>query len=542
MIATAIGLTVYFASAPAVLAASGPVEVVRQGIEITVFNEVETPGPALFMPLVPEVMNMPISLAQGSPRQNRMVQQESVQQVNFGGRGPQSPVRSGMALVKDRRLVLNLRAGDNEVRFTDVASTIDPTSVRFISDTDPLGTSVVEQNFEYDLASADALLKRYIDKQVKCVAKDGAELAGYLCSYDDGSIVLAATPAPASGSDRKTQTVSRNTLRAVRLAEVPRDLFVKPTLVWTLRTQRPGRHDTTLSYVCGQAKWDADYVAIVTPGDMETGDRIDLQGWVTVDNRTGATYDNAKIKLIAGDVNRVVDPWAVIPQERNFRGSGVRQELWFGRMDVGDAVKQLEEKAFFEYHLYTLSAPSTVKDQQIKQLRLLGARDVKATRRYVARGIMESGPLDVVASLEFKNEQEQGMGMPLPKGRARLMQRDTDGDFVLIGEKPLDHTPKNEEIEWSIGQAFDVAAERRVTHVQRPGYRRETQTIELRMRNHKDGPIQGRFAELLIGGRNWTISQTSDPWTREAVSTIHFDFVLGANAEKTITYVVDYRW
>jgi len=450
-----------------------------------------------------------------------------------------------MALVKDHRIVLNLRAGDNTVWFTDVAATIDPTSVRFWSETDPIGTKVVEQNFEYDLATAGAILKRYLDRKITCVLKDGKQHEGFLCSHE-GDIVLADKPPSDSGQMRKTESISRDQIRAVQMPDVPKDLFVKPTLVWKIRTQRPGQHETTLMYACGHADWQADYVVAVTPGGRGEKDQLDLQGWVTIDNRTGSTYKDAGIKLIAGDVNRVPDPWAVV-QVEPVSVSG--DMLWSvnGHVDFffsKIAEKEFIEKSFFEYHLYTLSAPSTVKDQQIKQLKLLKAEGVKALRRYVldSPAGSDESHRHVSVVLEFKNEKDNKLGMPLPKGRVRIMQRDPDGDMQLINTTEIDHTAKDEEMKLIIGTAFDVAAERAEMNMTRPGHRQETRTIRLRMRNHKDETIQARFVERLVPNRNWEITLTSDPWTREDVSTIHFDFTLEPDAEKEITYTVDYQW
>ena len=203
MIATAIGIIWYFASGSAAIAQPAAIQVIQQHVEITVFNEIETERATLFSPT-----------------------------SALSGRWP-GRHRDGMILVKDHRIVMNLREGDNWVRFTDVAATIDPTSVRFVSETDPWDTVVVEQNYEFDLASADALLKRYIDKQITCVPKDNAhgDIAGYLCSYDNANLVLADAPPREDGGDRKTQTVARATLQAIRMADMPKDLYTKPTLI-----------------------------------------------------------------------------------------------------------------------------------------------------------------------------------------------------------------------------------------------------------------------------------------------------------------------
>ncbi len=240
---------------------AGPIVVQRQGVELTIFSAAETDGETLYMPLAP-------------PRRR-------------------GPTLTGQALVKDRRLILNLKAGDNVVRFTDVAATIDPTSVRFESRTDPLGTHVVEQSFEYDLATADALLKRYLDRRVTCVGKDGEERSGYLVSFDGQTIVLAA--APGQKQERGTESLSRAALKAVRLEDMPSDLVVRPTLVWKLRTRTPGKHETLLTYICGFVKWQADYVVLVTPGKDGQPELLDVSAWVTIDNTSGSAYPDASL-------------------------------------------------------------------------------------------------------------------------------------------------------------------------------------------------------------------------------------------------------
>lgn len=548
MLAIVVGIIVWhWAGGPVVVAATESIRVEPVDVEVTAFNEVETQGVPLFMPLRQYDSVAGAFDDQGEYQsadvpdfvQREMTQPEYQQFVQMRMGRWMPTVRSGMALVKDRRIVLNLKAGDNVVRFTDVAAAIDPTSVRFVSLTDPTGTVVVEQNFEYDLATADALLTRYVDKQVTCVTKTGESFAGYLCSYEPSSLVLAESPPREDRGDRKTQTIAREALAAIRLPDVPKDLCTKPTLVWTLRTQRPGRHDTVLSYVCGDVKWEANYVVVIAPGPREQGDRLDWQGWVTMDNRSGATYRDAKIKLIAGDVNRVVDPWAVQPRPEIIVGSPLRA-LHALNARVDFLSPSMDEKSFFEYHLYTLSFPSTVRDQQIKQLKLLRANGVSATRRFVAGPGDEHPPIGV--QLEFKNEEANHLGMPLPKGPVRLMQYDADGNMEQLATDSIDHTPKDEEMTLHVGAAFDVTAERIQTDEQHPGEQHAICSFRLRMRNHRAEAINGRFIEATQPGWNWVILASSDPWTKHDANTAYFDFALDPDQEKTITYTVDYTW
>jgi hypothetical protein len=491
----AVGMFLFPPRVPETLAEEIRVE--RLDVELTVLSGAETQGETLYMPLR---ALMAADVAEGRRT-------------------------TGQALVKDHRLVLNLRPGDNVVRFTDVAASIDPTSVRFISTTDPDGTQVVEQNFEYDLASANSLLKRYLERPVTCVGKDGRETSGTLVFFDAGNIVLASGPPPAPGKTRSTQSLARATLQAIRLDEVPADLLVKPTLVWNLRTQKPGRHDTVLSYVCGLVQWHADYVAVVTPGDDGSPDRIDLTGWVSLENHSGATYEKAGLKLIAGDVHRARDPWAVEkPQAVETSEEG---PIYWNAPGPSRPPprKELVEKPFFEYHLYTLTAPSTVRDRETKQLALLHRTGVKASRRYVFDPATTGRHLAI--ELVAKNAKDNQLGVPLPKGRVALEQRDQDGENEFLGHVPIDHTAVDEELTLRHGTAFDVAGD--FTQTDRDRGR-------IQVRNHKTQSVRVRAVAHLAPGQQ--LLQASLPAVAHDATTLYFDFTLPPNAEQIITYTV----
>lgn len=509
-----------------------PIEVRRRGIQVTIFSAGENREPTLYMP---------------------------------AAANPWRP-SPGMALVTDRRMILHLKKGDNEVKFTDVAATIDPTSVRLVSDTDPLGTKVIEQNFEFDLASADALLKRSLERKITCVAKDGQGLyEGFLLSYDGGTIVLAdKKPSDDPHAPRpKTQTISRDSLQAIRLDHKPADLYTRPTLVWTLRTAKPGDHLTTLTYLCGDAVWQADYVVLIRSSGAQ-GDTLDLQAWVTIDNRSGTTYEDAGLKLIAGDVNRVRDPWAPVPKLRKgryrfFAGAEVLAVDY-----AGTGLKEFVEKSFFEYKLYTLNQPSTIKDRQIKQLSLFKAEGIKARRRYICRST-EGGNLHPEVQLLVKNEKENNLGRPLPKGRVTLTAVDPDGDTQMLGRQEIDHTAKDEQLELDMGRAFDVVYGYRSVETTRPSHHQMIRTYEFRIRNHKPYKVQVRaVAEMserqrfwryrksadgrlhwtseMRGPKNWQIVDSTDDFTKHDSSSVHFDVSVQPDSEKTIKYTVDYRW
>jgi hypothetical protein len=492
-----------------------PIEVRRQSVDLTVLSVAETEGETLYMPILNLIQAFGIS-----PRSGKKL--------------------TGQALVKDRRLVLNLKAGDNVVRFTDVAASIDPTSVRFKSLTDPDGTTVVEQSFEYDLATADALLKRFIDREIVCVEKGGPELTGYLASFDDETIVLASAP---KDKERTTQIVGRVSLQALRLGEKPADLIVKPTLVWKLRTKKPGQHETLLSYICGFIKWHADYVVEVTPGAAGQPDVLDVKGWVTLENRSGSTYPQAGLRLIAGDVRRLPDPWRKIP-----RIEELEEKLKLGKELLAldeDSEKQMpnltppkvfEEQSLFEYHLYALNVPCTVGDHQIKQLSLLKHKSVQATRRYVHDPLAESRNLHV--ELVVKNDKENKLGVPLPKGTATLEQRGPDGELAVLGITDVDHTAVKEDWTLMYGYAFDVIGDHREVLVERLNKNARI-TYEIRLRNHRSSAVAVRaFAVPMADG---VLRTASMPHQVDERQRVFFDFTLPANAERTIRYTVVYR-
>jgi hypothetical protein len=491
---------------------AGPIEVQQLDVELTILNATNTEGETLYMPLL---QRLGAYLAGGFANPPP----------------PPVPQLTGQALVKDHRLILNLQKGDNIVRFTDIAASIDPTSVRFVSNTDPAGTQVIEQNFEYDLASAGALLQRFLDRPIVCLGKDGQETPGLLVSHDEQNLVLASAAAPEPGQPRATQTVARNSLRAIRLDEVPPDLLVKPTLVWKLRTKTPGRHDTTLSYLCGQMKWQADYVAVVRPGVDREPDQLDFTGWVSIENASGATYPKAGLKLIAGDVNRVRDPWAPVPPPPPMAWGGMFPNAPGPAREPEEPLpKEFIEKSFFEYHLYTLTAPSTVRDRETKQLNLLQRHGIKAKRRYVF-DCPEIPTPDwkgrVAIELIAKNEKENGLGVPLPKGHVRFEQRDLDGETALLGSADIDHTPVKEELTLRYGNAFDVVGEQSET---------VPRQLRIAVRNHKTEEIQVRVVVTLVLGD--TIAQASLPFQMHDAQTAWFDFALKPNAEQVITYTV----
>ncbi|HUU93047.1 MAG TPA: DUF4139 domain-containing protein [Phycisphaerae bacterium] len=431
------------------------------------------------------------------------------------------------AVVKEVRKIA-LAGEVSTVKFRDVAKQIDPTSVHFKSLTDPQGTTVLEQNYEFDLVSADKLLDKYIDKPLVVVTTQGQRYDGTLLSFDPKQLII-------QGRGGLYMVQRPDNVQNIEFSALPEGLLTRPTLVWQVATGRPGDHLTQVTYQTAGLSWKADYSALISADDT----RMDLSGWVTLRNECGAGFKDAKLKLMAGDVRRVQPPVQV-----------EKLALAANRARGGAAGAGFVEKTFFEYHLYTLGRPTTVNENQVKQVELLTAADVPVTKRYVFepggrywhRRYGQGNTYKVNVFIEFKNAKESKLGMPLPKGKIRTYKRDAaDGDLEFVGEDEIDHTPKDEELKLYVGDAFDLVGEKTVTdRKQEQRWRQETIRIDLR--NHKDEAATILVREHLTGGGQWTVTAKSQDFKKIDATTIEFTVPVPANGKAQVTYTVDYRW
>lgn len=434
-------------------------------------------------------------------------------------------------LVKDRR-ILELKKGVNDIRFSDVAALIEPTSVHFKSLTDPSGCAIQEQNYEYDLVSADKLLRKYIDKRIKIVTKDDKAYEGILMSYDGANIVI-------SENNSLSMVTRADNVRDISFPELPEGLITKPTLMWQIDNDRAAKHLTEVSYLAKGINWNADYVVVIDKDDKN----IDLAGWVTIDNKSGVAYKDAALKLIAGDVHRVQDQ-TVMPMSSGYMLDEVRKEK----------SPQFEEKSFFEYHMYTLGRKTTVKDNQTKQISLLSASNVPIKKLFIYDPVDYFGfnwyyyedqqttkEQKVKVKIEFKNSKDNNLGMPLPKGKIKVYKQDTDASLQFIGEDRIDHTPKDEKIRLEIGDAFDVVGERkRMSH--RQGERWVEDSYEISLRNHKDSDIEVNVVEHMWRYANWKITNKSHEFTKKDAQTVEFNIPVAKDGETKLSYIVKYWW
>jgi hypothetical protein len=446
----------------------------------------------------------------------------------------------GFALVRlDREL--QVPRGRGTIQFTDVAALIDPTTVQFLSLSDPEGTKVLEQNFQFDLVSQDKLLSRYVDREVTVEQQsgDGVKLIdGTLVSSNDGLVIRGA-----DGQIHALREWSN-----IRFGELPGGLITRPTLEWDMQSGKGGMQKARVSYQTGGITWWADYNLIFTEGADANSGFVDVGAWVSLLNQSGTRYQDAKLKLIAGDVHRVQAAQKVM------RDMAAMESV------VTAAPAGFEEKAFFEYHLYTLGRPATIPNNSTKQIELFdSATRVPARKQLVYDGAPDfrfygglvqdrefgsESNAKVEVFLKFSNDKASGMGMPLPAGRVRVSQQDkADGSLEFIGEDTIGHTPKDEDLRVKLGTAFDVVGERRQTDftVNTKGRVME-EAFEIKVRNHKTQPVEVIVRETLYRWSQWTLLQQSQPSEKKDAQTVEFPVRVAADGEATVTYRVRYTW
>jgi hypothetical protein len=426
-----------------------------------------------------------------------------------------------LGLVKDTREV-RLDAGLSEVQFADVAAQIDPTTVLLKSLTDPPGLRILEQNYEYDLLTTAKLMEKYVGKKVRLYQPNG--------TFQQATLLSTSGPVYEINGQ-----IHMGHPGQVVLPALPENLVSKPTLVWRLQNARSAPQKVEASYLTGGITWKADYVVVVDAADA----RSDLMGWVTIDNKSGATYANAALKLVAGDVNRAkerVDPRAAMARAAAAPATEA-------------ATRDFREETFFEYHLYTLDGRTTIKDNQTKQLSLMAAANVPVDKHFIYHGAADyyrtsyGVPVSnqkVGVYLELKNSKDKGLGLPLPRGRMRVYKADASGSQQLIGEDWIGHTPKDEKIKIKMGDAFDVVGERVQRDWKKLGGGLYEIEWDVKLRNHKKEAITVEVIEPMPG--DWEVIRASHPHTKIQAFTARWDVPVPKDGETRLNYRVRVRW
>lgn len=425
-----------------------------------------------------------------------------------------------LGLVKDVREV-RLPLGLGEAQFMDVAAQIDPTSVHLTSLSDPAGLKILEQNYEYDLLSSDKLLEKYVGRSVRLYQSDG--------TFHEARLLSTAGPVFEINGQIHLGYSGR-----LVLPSLPENLVAKPTLVWLLRNQTAAAQRVEASYLTGGITWKADYVLVVD----DTDTRADLTGWVTIDNKSGATYANAALKLVAGDVHRA----------RDGRREARLMDLAAKAASPPEASREFAQEGFFEYHLYTLDGRTTLKHQQTKQLSLLSAAAVPVKKQLIYYGAqdyyrtsygMPMSNQKVSVLLELTNSQEHRLGMPLPRGKVRVYKADAGGSQQFIGEDWIDHTPKNERVKVKLGEAFDVVGERTQKEYRKLAPGLWEVEWEIALRNHKTQAQTVTVIEPVPG--DWQVLHSTHAWDKPQAHTLRFSIPVPAESTAKLVYRVRIR-
>ncbi|UQA61234.1 DUF4139 domain-containing protein [Polyangium aurulentum] len=430
----------------------------------------------------------------------------------------------GYGLVREVR-DLSLAQGTVSLEFADVASQIQPATVHIRATQDPAALQVLEQNYRYDLLGPTTLLDKYVGRKIKVYRwneKRGTDEAF------DAEVLSVQGNRPVL---RINGEITFDFPGRMAFPEVPPNLIAKPTLVWLLDSKKP-KQEAEITYLTQGMRWNADYVFVIDENDAKG----DLTGWVTLTNNSGTSYDDAQLKLVAGDVNIAPPMDMAMPTGRVATAATASRP-------------QFQEEGFFEYHLYTLERPTTVRDNEQKQVTLLEGRGIKIDKKLVFRGMEYfwqshiPEPIKnqkVSVFLEVNNAQTNGLGMPLPQGVVRVYKADKSGAKQFVGEDRIDHTPRDEKIRVKMGEAFDVVGERKQTDFDALGTCGSESAWEISLRNHKDTAVEVEDWEPVSG--DWEIVSESQKSRKEDAHTFVYTAKIPARGAVKISYRVRVRW
>lgn len=436
---------------------------------------------------------------------------------------------SNIALVRDVRQ-LNLPTGLINLKFADIAATVNPATVHFRSLTEPDKLSVIEQNYEYDLLDPAKLLHKYVGREVTLVRsfRENGET-----KHEDVKATLLADnngPVWKIGND----IVTGGAFEGYRFPEVPPNLYERPTLLMSLENSGARKQQIEASYLAGNLSWNADYVLTVGREDKAA----DLDGWVTLANTSGTAFHNARLQLVAGELNRLPLANRMMRMEAGVAGGALKDRA------------QFQQESFSEYHLYTLGRRTSVEDKETKQISLLRGTGVPTEKVFIVNGqnqyyhgAQTPGQPQrdpVMVYYKFKNEQKAGLGMPMPAGNVRVYQKDSKGGVLFIGEDRIGHTPKDETVTIHIGNAFDIVEERKQTDYKRIDSHTWEMEFEIKLRNHKDSPVVVEVNEP-IGG-DWEMLSSTFKATKTAAFAAQFNVPVAKDGTSVLTYRVRVKW
>jgi hypothetical protein len=460
------------------------------------------------------------------------------------------------AVVREE-IPLELKPGNNQVNVSNITMHLEPDSVVLRDPTGKHALQILEQNYRADAISEPLLLSLYEGKTIDFDMGNGQVVKGkvirsgyappdYFQIYRGGQQYPTAAQQPVIEVNGQLRFSMPGTPIFPSLTN---DSILKPRLEWSLATDAAGSFPAEFSYVTGGMSWKADYNLVAA----DKGDVVDMVGWITMDNQTGKTFESARIKLMAGDVNKM---------QPEMTGQNVAR--FEAAAKARDMQPNVTEKAFDEFHLYTLERPSTLRDRETKQVEFIHADHVTAKQIFIYDGAnidinryngwgwenirndhsygTESNP-KIWVMREFVNSQANHLGIPLPKGRVRFYRRNDDGQIEFTGENVIDHTPRDETIRLYTGNAFDLTGERRrIDYVLETGKKSATESFEIKVRNHKKEAVKVRVVEHLYRSLTWDIASNSSDYKKTDAHTIEFPVTIAPDGEKVITYTAHYSW
>jgi hypothetical protein len=452
--------------------------------------------------------------------------------VSFAADPALTIYNGGYAVVRET-LPIDLKTGINQVSFAGVTAQVEADSVILRDIKGKAEFQVLEQSYRNDPVTQAMLLSLFEGKTLEFnrreVNKPDRVIMGKVVR--SGFVPGGRSVEPIIEVDGKLQFSLPGEPIFPSLGN---DNVLKPTLNWRLNSASSGKIDAEVAYLSNGFTWEASYNLVAT----EKSDVLDVVGWVTMNNQSGMTFTDAKIKLMAGDVNRVQPEYSI------GRGRGMGS----GAMAMS-AEKVVTEKSFDEFHLYTLGNPATLRDKETKQVEFVRAAGVKAERVYVFEGTQQynrrgvATPGKVQVYREFKNSEANKLGIALPKGKVRFYSQDGDRQLEFVGENQIDHTPKDEVIRVLTGNSFDLVGEHRMTNnTEDSANRVVSQTFEIKVRNRKKESVEIRVVERATHGGNWTLTAQSQPHTKKDATTLEFRVPLKPDEEKVITYTIRYTW
>lgn len=416
---------------------------------------------------------------------------------------------SNLGVVTELRK-LDFKKGIGQLAFHDVPSAIDAASVQFELLDSRGSVSILEQNYVYDLVSPQRLYQRYIDQQIELIDREGRLFSGRLLAASSNAVTL-------SDKSGKVKVISLDHITEVNFPKLPEGLITRPTLFWKYQSDIDGKLESRVGYQTGGMNWSAEYVATLDDDERN----LDLSGWASITNNSGKTYNDATLKLVAGEIHRA-QPSPLM---------GVRSGTV---MKAIDGYAGFQEKAFFEYHLYTLPRPSTLANNEIKQLSLFEPARTPVEKVYIYRP--DQNPTAVSVAVKFVNSQENGLGLPLPAGRVRLFKKDSDGSMILLGEDRIKHTPRDEELNLTVGNAFDIVAEHKVSDQRRISSKIEERTFEIELRNRKEKSVTIMVEKRLYGF--WEIISSSHTYKKKDAGLVEFEIPVSAGKTAILTLTV----